>query len=133
MIIITYNPTYGEAIADGCVDQIVNDIIEAIRHQDVQILNYATGNIFQALLLKIAQEIIQPEDISLRYVMEDEARIVEVNKYGAIPDWPDGFIDLETRVATKRLAIQARRQFEERRLRCHQSSIVGEHSPSENS
>lgn len=70
---------------------------------------YSTSNIFMALKLKVALGELDHNSIIFRY----NGKYIHINEYGAIPDWPDGFCDIDTQIAEDTLrAAMARRRVE---------------------
>lgn len=103
MVIIEYSKN-GHPISDFDLDNLV----EAICNLSNAKLIYSTSNIFFALKLAIVKRQIDCEKIKFEF----NGQILNINKYGAIEDWPDGFADIDAKMCEKILmtAIGIRKQ-----------------------
>lgn len=90
----------GKAISDFLVQaeaskiaNIINGLKPGVQFEVVK--PYSTSNIFTAIREKIACGELDPTTICFRYNEQD----IVINKYGAIPEWPEGFCDIESTMA----------------------------------
>ena len=52
---------------------------------------------FSAIRLAIVEGLIKPEEVEFYF----RGKIIKINRFGAITDWPDGFCDIEGDYAEK--------------------------------
>lgn len=99
----------GSPVSDFGVEKEYIEICKYI-HDDVEIdLWFSTENIFSRLRLAIAQSILPCEKII--FVNFDDAEIY-INRFGAIPNWPNGFCDYNINIAGKIMRTAFKRKAE---------------------
>lgn len=113
MIYITFGAA-GEAISDFDAEwraaQVVRRYRDALRERDGDATffeHYSTANIIGEFRLLIQQGAIDCSEVTFTY----HTYRFQANKYGAIPDWPEGFCDHSMHTAQKILrgALEMRR------------------------
>ena len=109
MIIVEYDPDYGDAVRDGDVESEVEAILNGGGRYA-----FATENIFQALRLAVLRDMIDWRDIAFRFNGQD----LLLNEYGNLVDkWPPGFLDqsMEQSEALLKEAIAKRKRLKKER------------------
>ena len=102
MIILNYCKE-GIALSDFDMEQTYQQIKEAGGEY-----NFSTSPIFFRFKQAVAEEEIEIDDIEFRL----NGVSVQMNQYGAIPNWPKGFLQGLVDIAQRTLEAQMRRHKE---------------------
>ena len=106
-LILEYAKT-GKAVSDFEVEEIFQELIKYTPCRCNTRVTLSTANIFDRFRLAVVSGEISPKDVAFKF----EGRVININKYGRLSEWPMGFCDWELRTSEKilRLAMQMRRE-----------------------
>ena len=98
----------GEAISDFYIQDKVREIAQGSKKN----FKFSTENIFTAIRLAVVQGIINHDEIVFKFGNEK----INVNKFGAIPNCPKGFCDLNVSLSEAILRTVYLKKFEKLKL-----------------
>jgi hypothetical protein len=110
MLIVDYCRD-GIAVSDFDWEYWLNKILEEKGYWTTTDMKYrfSTEVMFHALRLEVAKGTISPDDILFR----DDGQDIHINEYGAIQDWPRGFLEENMELSEKILTLaMAKRKIE---------------------
>lgn len=94
----------GKAVSDFDVEEVFQLLINCYGER----YSFSTTSIFHRIRLGIVRDEISHED----YQFEFDGEIIDINEYGAITNWPEGFLEDVARLFEQIL----RGAFEKRKL-----------------
>jgi len=105
-------------IIEYCIEGVATPdfkVIDTVRKffatDHVQHWKISTDNVIWAIKSMVTNQEISYDSFEFRF----QGKKVEINKYGAILRWPDGFADFQASLTQKTLRYGAERRQKERR------------------
>ena len=109
MIIIEYCAS-GKAISDFALKPFI-ELLTLL--EDGGMVQVSTANVVTAVKLAVLKGQLDYKEIQFWF----EDKIISLNEYGCLDDWPDGFADTEVNMCEEILMISIENRKENRRKR----------------